>query len=592
MPPTPSSTAPPPRTGSSPSSTAQHLHAVDAATGSARWVSDLDALGGHYAIAHADGIVYVSTKDGFLRGFDLETGSEVWGHQLSAPAESLTISDGVAYAGTTAGEIMAISLADGSVLWRPVRLLSDRPSSMPLAGGMLHAGSIQPPGEPAGELLAIDAANGEVAWRFRSPSGRQAAPGAVHGGVVYVASRVDGLYALDARSGAVLWRADTPQVQAPASLAGDAVIVVGVDGELFAFDRVDGTELWRVLYGSGKSTGPAITGGLIFQADGSGTLMAFGDRRLASAGGEMATGLEAEVAAAGDDAFVHISTWDASTIEGLDQPCGGDMGPDGLSYFANRGTSEVIVLGADGAVVRRWGGPGSGAGELDFLRDPNDPFSAIGGVAASSEGLVFVADTVNRRIQQFTPEGEFVRQFGSYGTGDGQFLEPFDLDVGPDGSVYVVDDVRDDIQRFSADGKYLQTIGRHGTGDGELQFTGSVVVTDDVTLLNADWDNNRVQAWDADGGFLWSVGERGSDLGEFRLPGDVAVDSSGLWFATDFDNGRVQVFGADNEPLGEWAIPAIEQTGPGYSITAAVNGRLYVNLPFGDAIAVIEYLGS
>ena len=102
----------------------------------------------------------------------------------------------------------------------------------------------------------------------------------------------------------------------------------------------------------------------------------------------------------------------------------------------------------------------------------------------------------------------------------------------------------------------------------------------------------NVQAWDADGGFLWSVGERGSDLGEFRLPGDVAVDGSGLWFATDFDNGRVQVFGADNEPLGEWAIPAIEQTGPGYSITAAENGRLYVNLPFGDAIAVIEYLGS
>jgi tripartite motif-containing protein 71 len=185
-----------------------------------------------------------------------------------------------------------------------------------------------------------------------------------------------------------------------------------------------------------------------------------------------------------------------------------------------------------------------------------------------------------------------VGQFGSYGTADGQFLEPIDLDVGPDGSVYVVDDVRDDIQRFTADGKHIQTIGRHGTGDGELQFTGSIVVADDGTLLDADWDDNRVQAWDADGQFLWSVGSRGSGPGEFRLPGDVAADGSGRWFATDFENGRVQAFGPDNEPLGEWVVPAVDETGPAYAITAAGDDRLYVNMPFGDRIAVLEYLGS
>jgi streptogramin lyase len=284
--------------------------------------------------------------------------------------------------------------------------------------------------------------------------------------------------------------------------------------------------------------------------------------------------------------------WDGSVIEGLEQPCGSDVGPDGHLYFANCGTSEVVVVDADGAIVRRWGSSGTSEGEFDFLRDPSDPASAIGGVSVSPDGSVYVADTVNRRVQRFTPEGEFQSQFGSFGTGDGQFLEPIDLDVGPDGSVYVVDDVRDDIQRFSADGVYIQTIGQHGSGDGELRFTSYIVVTDDGKLLNADWENDRVQAWDADGGFLWSVGTRGSGPGEFRYPGDVAADGLGRWFATDFDNGRVQVFGQDNEPLGEWVVPAIEETGPGYAITAAEDGRVYVNMPFTDRIVVLKYVGS
>lgn len=289
--------------------------------------------------------------------------------------------------------------------------------------------------------------------------------------------------------------------------------------------------------------------------------------------------------------FEHLATWDASTIEGLDQPCGGDMGPDRLFYLVNCGTSEVLVLDTDGDVVRRWGGPGTAEGQFDFRRDPNDPFSDTGGVAVSPDGSIFVADTVNRRVQQFDSQGEFVRQFGSYGDGDGQFLEPIDLDVGPDGTVYVVDDVRDDIQRFSAEGKYLQTIGAQGDAPGYLQQTGSIVVTDDGRLLNADWSNWRVQAWDADGNFLWTVGTWGSDPGEFKHPVDVAVDDAGRWFASDVtdDHGRVQAFGPDNELLGEWKPSALGDEDPPIHITAAGDGRLYVNLPFSDRIAVIEF---
>ncbi len=198
---------------------------------------------------------------------------------------------------------------------------------------------------------------------------------------------------------------------------------------------------------------------------------------------------------------------------------------------------------------------------------------------------------VNRRVQVFTPNGGFLRQFGSYGSGDGQFLEPFDLDVGPDGTVYVVDDLRDDIQRFTADGKYLQTIDRHGTGDGELAYTGSIVVADDGTLLAADFDNQRVQAWDADAQFPWARGERGTDLGEYKGPVDVAVDELGHLFVSDQENNRVQALSPTWDPLGTFVIPP-DDVSWSTAITYAGDGRLYLNNPFGDRIHVLAYVGE
>ncbi|MEC8960278.1 MAG: hypothetical protein VYE35_11160 [Chloroflexota bacterium] len=60
------------------------------------------------------------------------------------------------------------------------------------------------------------------------------------------------------------------------------------------------------------------------------------------------------------------------------------------------------------------GGQGTGDGELD----------SAGGVAAASDGSVYVSDWFNHRIQKFTSEGVFVSKWGTEGTGDGQFIQP------------------------------------------------------------------------------------------------------------------------------------------------------------------------
>ena len=110
-------------------------------------------------------------------------------------------------------------------------------------------------------------------------------------------------------------------------------------------------------------------------------------------------------------------------------PSGLDVGPDGNLYVVNAGASEIVVLSPDGNVVRRWGERGAGEGQFYFQQDSQIPNSTIGGVAVAPDGSVYVADTVNDRVQQFDGDGTFIRQFGGFGPEEGHFLNPFDVAV-------------------------------------------------------------------------------------------------------------------------------------------------------------------
>jgi DNA-binding beta-propeller fold protein YncE len=283
-----------------------------------------------------------------------------------------------------------------------------------------------------------------------------------------------------------------------------------------------------------------------------------------------------------------VDTWDDTSIPGLANPGGMDIADDGTLYVANTGTNEILVLDSDGQVLRRWGEQGSGDGQFAFQRDPMDPNSAIGGVAVTADGSVYVADAGNRRVQQFDADGGFVRTWGSYafGTEPGTFADPIDVADAPDGTIYVVDDQRDDIQHFDAEGTWLETIGEHGTGDGQLNFTGSIFVDRAGNLYNADWDNNRVQAWGPDSAFLWSLGEAGTEPGQLKIPGDVGVDEAGNIYVAD--RHRVQVFGPDRSLIGVWTAPGTTEGDELYAISVGSDGLVYVGAPFSDKIYVLR----
>ena len=89
-------------------------------------------------------------------------------------------------------------------------------------------------------------------------------------------------------------------------------------------------------------------------------------------------------------------------------------------------------------------------------------------------------------------EGNWLRSFGGPGVEPGQLHYPYGLTIMPDGLLYVTEFGNSRIQRFTLDGEPRGIYGRLGTGEGELKDPWAVAGTAKEMFV-LDSRNNRVQ---------------------------------------------------------------------------------------------------
>jgi len=124
-------------------------------------------------------------------------------------------------------------------------------------------------------------------------------------------------------------------------------------------------------------------------------------------------------------------------------PTGIDIGPGGNIWIADSILNRVEEFSSEGTYKNlTFGTSGSGNGQL----------SSPSGLAVDSRGVIWVADSGNSRVQTFTEAGKYLNQFGSYGSGAGQFQlfpGPSGLALGPAGEAWVTDPGNNRVQRWA-----------------------------------------------------------------------------------------------------------------------------------------------
>ena len=258
--------------------------------------------------------------------------------------------------------------------------------------------------------------------------------------------------------------------------------------------------------------------------------------------------------AVSDDGHVIVGEWDGCHVKILGnegkkvKSLGGKGGSGNVEFSYPRGvaiTPDNFILVSDDHGIQKISMDGDciasvgkeGSGPLQF----NTP----AGIAISPiTGQVYIADWNNDRIQVLNPDLTFSHSFGSYGSANGQFNEPFYIAIDSQGLVYVTDASNHRIQKFSPDGRFVAQFGSFGSGPGQLNKPWGITIdTAGAGLVYvSEWYNHRVSVFTSDGVFVSSFGMLGSNIDQFNSPAGLAFNKEGLLCVCDYSNGRLVVY--------------------------------------------------
>ncbi|HEV3120415.1 MAG TPA: NHL repeat-containing protein [Isosphaeraceae bacterium] len=208
-------------------------------------------------------------------------------------------------------------------------------------------------------------------------------------------------------------------------------------------------------------------------------------------------------------------------------------------------TDRIQVFDRDGKYLRGW-------------RTPDFNVDGPSGLTVDRYQRLLVADTHFYRVLVYSSKGELLFQIGDgvQGTTPGRFGYPTDVVIDRAGNFYISDYGENDrIQVFSPEGKWLRQWGGHGYDPGQFLRPRAMAIDEQDRIFVADSCNHRIQVFDTEGKLLASWGKRGAAPGEMCYPYDVAIGPDHCLYVCEYGNQRVQKFTMEGKCLGIWGEP-------------------------------------
>ena len=177
--------------------------------------------------------------------------------------------------------------------------------------------------------------------------------------------------------------------------------------------------------------------------------------------------------------------------EGLVDPVGMAIDNENrFLYVVDEQQDLVFVYDADSLkLLRHIGTPG----KKHTSTLPGE-FGGASNVALDKDGNVYVADTMNNRVEIFDAEGTFISQFGKHGDGPGYFARPKGIAVDCDGHIWVADQFQDRVGVFNREGELLTYIGDvHSNGVGQFKALVGIAIDKQNRVFTTEQYPGRMQ---------------------------------------------------------------------------------------------------
>lgn len=221
----------------------------------------------------------------------------------------------------------------------------------------------------------------------------------------------------------------------------------------------------------------------------------------------------------------------------LMMPIGLDVDAKGDLYVVDATAKQVMVYDKDGRYLRSLG-----SGKY---------FSRPSGIAVDAEGTrVYVVDTGSvtndeHHVRVFdAKDGKHLLDIGKRGSAKGEFNLPRDVTIGQDGLIYVVDGGNFRVQAFRPDGTFVRSFGEVGRRSGQFSRPKEAAVDPDGNIYVVDAAFGNFQIFNTQGQLLLPVGSRSEKDGpaKYMLPAGIAIDADGRVYVADQFFRKVDVY--------------------------------------------------